>query len=394
MPSRASSPSPAGTGHDAVVVGGGVIGLSIAWALSQRGAGVAVVDPSPGQGASWAAAGMLAPVTEAHYQEEPLLGLNLESARRWPDFAARVEAASGLDVGYRACGTLVVAADAGDLAWLADLHRFQLELGLEAERLPSRGCREIEPALAPGIRGGVRVAGDHQVDPRRLTGALAEAGRRGGVELVTGSVARLVPEAGGCHQVVLADGATLGAGVVILCAGAWSDRLASDSGLPAGVVPPIRPVKGQILRLRHREGQARVLSGNLRGLVNGSSVYLVPRADGEVVVGATMEEQGYDTTVTTGAVLDLLRDSYALVPELSELAFQEAYASLRPCSPDNAPVIGSTEVEGLMVATGHHRNGVLLAPVTADLVADLVATGAMPQLGRPFGPERFRTLAA
>ena len=238
------------------------------------------------------------------------------------------------------------------------------------------------------------MAGDHQVDPRRLTGALAEAARRGGVDLVADSVVRLVTEAGGCHEVVLGGGASLRAGRVVMCTGAWSDQLASDSGLPAGVVPPIRPVKGQILRLRHREGQAQVLSGNLRGLVNGSSVYLVPRADGEVVVGATMEEQGYDTTVTTGAVLDLLRDAYALVPELSELAFAEAFASLRPCSPDNAPVIGPTQLEGLAVATGHHRNGVLLAPVTADLVADLVTTGTMAPVGRPFGPDRFRTLAA
>ena len=184
------------------------------------------------------------------------------------------------------------------------------------------------------------------------------------------------------------------AGAVVLCTGAWTNQLSSDSELAEGIVPPIRPVKGQILRLRHRPGQDRVLSGNLRGLVNGSSVYLVPRSDSEVVVGATMEEQGYDTTVTTGAVLGLLRDAYALVPELSELAFEEAYASLRPCSPDNAPVIGPTALDGLIVATGHHRNGVLLAPVTADLVAELVVTGAMAPAGRPFGPERFRTLAA
>ena len=394
MPSRASSPAPAGTGPDAVVVGGGVIGLSVAWALSERGATVAVVDPSPGRGASWAAAGMLAPVTEAHYQEEALLGLNLESARRWPDFAARLEAASGTDVGYRACGTLAVAADAGDLAWLTDLHRFQVELGLEAERLPSRRCRDLEPALAPGIRGGVRVAADHQVDPRRLTEALVRAARGGGVELVADSVQRLVTDRAGCHEVRLADGSSISAGAVILCTGAWSSQLSSDSGLADGVVPPIRPVKGQIVRLRHRPGQARVLAGNVRGLVNGSSVYLVPRTDGEVVVGATMEEQGYDTTVTAGAVLDLLRDAYALVPELSELAFEEAFASLRPCSPDNAPVIGPTSVPGLIVATGHHRNGVLLAPVTADLVAELAATGTTPPLGRPFGPDRFRILAA
>ena len=392
MPPHA--PSPSSSGHDAVIVGGGVIGLSAAWALSQRGAKVAVIDPAPGHGASWAAAGMLAPVTEAHFQEEALLGLNLDSARRWPDFAAAVEAASEIGVGYQDCGTLVVAADAGDLAWLTDLHRFQLELGLAAERLPSRACRELEPALAPGIRGGVRVAGDHQVDPRRLTAALAEAARRGGVEMVGASVAQLVTQSGACRAVVLDDGRSLNGEAVILCAGAWSNRLIGGSNLPDGVIPSIRPVKGQILRLAHRPGRDRVLAGTLRGLVNGSSVYLVPRDDGEIVVGATMEEQGYDTTVTAGAVLDLLRDAYALVPELAELAFVEAFASLRPCSPDNAPVIGATTLEGLLVATGHHRNGVLLAPVTAHLIAELVTTGTLPAVGRSFGPERFGTLAA
>jgi glycine oxidase len=389
-----ATPSPPTGESDVLVLGGGVIGLSVAWALSEGAAQVVLIDPQPGRGASWAAAGMLAPVTEVHYQEEPLLALNLASARLWPLFASRLEEATGAEVGYRACGTLAVAADSGDLAWLSDLHRFQTELGLDAEGLPSRRCREIEPALSPGIRGGVLVAGDHQVDPRRLTAALAVACHQNGVEMVAGSVIGLEAEDGACRAAVLDDGRRLRAGRFVLCAGAWSNRLASGPGVPEGLIPPIRPVKGQILRLRHRPGQAQVLSGNVRGLVNGSAVYMVPRSDGEVVVGATMEEQGYDVTVTAGAVHELLRDSYALVPELAELAFVEAIASLRPCSPDNAPVIGPTALDGLLVATGHYRNGVLLAPVTADLVAELVMTGAVPEVGRAFGPERFKTLAA
>jgi len=377
---RAESP-------DALVIGGGVIGLAVAWRLAQRDLAVTVVDPAPGRGASWAAAGMLAPVTEVHYEEEALLGLNLESARRWAAFAAELEEASGIPVGYRACGTLAVAVDAGDHAWLGDLHRFQLELGLKAERLTSQECRRVEPALSPRIRGGVLVEGDHQVDPRRLSPALIEAARGVGVEFVAGRVESLIMEAGACVGAMVGT-ETLRAEVVVLAAGAWSSALTDPPGISPGLFPPIRPVKGQILRLRQRGG-APVLNGNVRGLVEGSSVYLVPRADGEVVVGATMEEQGFDHTVTAGAVMNLLRDAYGLVPEVAEFEFAEATASLRPCSPDNAPVIGATGVSGLVMAGGHHRNGILLTPVTADLMAELIATGSMPPLGQPFDPVRF-----
>ena len=384
---------------DALIIGGGVIGLAIAWRLAQRGLTVTVIDRAPGRGASWAAAGMLAPVTEVHYEEEALLGLNLESARRWADFAAGLEEASGTSVGYRPCGTLAVAADAGDHAWLGDLHRFQGELGLKAERLTSRECRRMEPALSPRIRGGVLVEGDHQVDPRRLAAALIEAARRGGVEFRAGTVDSLLMETGTCAGVVIGSGngsgsgtEALTAGVVVLAAGAWSSTLTGADDLPLGLLPPIRPVKGQILRLRQRSG-VPVINRNVRGLVEGSSVYLVPRSDGEVVVGATMEEQGFDTTVTAGAVMNLLRDAYGLVPELSEFEFLEATASLRPCSPDNAPVIGATGVNGLVMAGGHHRNGILLTPVTADLMAELITTGSMPALGKPFDPARFGAMA-
>lgn len=394
------------------MVGGGVIGLSIAWRLAQRGAAVTVVDPAPGGAASNVAAGMLAPVSEAHYEEESILGLNLESARRWPEFAAEVEAASGIDVAYRASGTLVVAADAGDAAWLADLQRFQSGLGLSAQRLTSRECREREPSLAPGIRGGVLVEDDHQVDPRRLVRALLEACRRAGVSLCAGRVEELQLERGRCVGVRLtqtaptADTVPIGtegalqATTVVLAAGSWSSRLAEGPGLPSRLLPPIRPVKGQILRLRERRsgrtgtGEPPLISANVRGIVEGSSVYLVPREDGELVVGATVEEQGYDTTVTAGAVLDLLRDAYALVPEVAELELVESLAGLRPCSPDNAPVIGPTALDGLVAATGHYRNGVLLTPVTADLVADIVIHGTVPDLARAFSAARFEDIAA
>ncbi len=188
---------------DAVVVGGGVIGLGIAWRAALAGMTVTVVDEAPGRGASWAAAGMLAPVTEVHYGERPLLGLNLAAAARWPTFAAEVEEASGLPVGYRPGGTLAVASDADDNAALEDLYQFQLRCGLEVERLRSRECRQLEPGLAPSIRGGILAAGDHQVDNRALVEALLAACQRAGVRMVTGRVAELAVEGDRVTGVVL-----------------------------------------------------------------------------------------------------------------------------------------------------------------------------------------------
>ena len=369
-----------------VVVGGGAIGLACAWRLAQRGLAVTLADPEPGRGASHVAAGMLAPVTEVHYGEEPLLRLNLESARRWPAFAAELEEAAGTTVGYRACGTLAVAADADDHAWLGELHRFQAELGLDSEPLTSRECRSLEPALAPTVRGGLRVGGDHQVDPRLLVAALLAACSRAGVTMCPAAATSVAVGPGDrVRGVTLEDGAEVAAATVLLAAGTGSGAL---GGLPAGCLPPLRPVKGQILRLRHRSGP-HLLGCTVRGVVAGSHVYLVPRAGGEVVVGATVEEQGFDTTVTAGAVHDLLRDAYALVPGVTELELAEAGAGLRPCTPDNAPVIGATALAGLVLAVGHYRNGILLAPVTADAVADTVTGVPAPGVVEAFGPSRF-----
>ena len=375
---------------DAVVVGGGVIGLGIAWRAALAGMAVTVVDEAPGRGASWAAAGMLAPVTEVHYGERPLLSLNLAAAARWPAFAAEVEEASGLPVGYRPGGTLAVARDADDNAALEDLYQFQLRCGLEVERLRSRECRQLEPGLAPSIRGGVLAAGDHQVDNRALVEALLVACQRAGVRMVRGRVAELAVQADRVTGVLLAgggpvpspaDGETLAAGVVVLAAGCWSGGL---RGLAAEALPPVRPVKGQLLYLRGPADQ-QLCSRNVRGL----EVYVVPRTDGRVVVGATIEEQGFDTTVTAGAVADLLRAALELLPDVAELELAETVVGLRPGSPDNAPMLGPAGPDGLVVATGHYRNGILLTPVTADAIAELLATGRAPEMIAPFAPGRF-----
>ncbi|MFB7219659.1 glycine oxidase ThiO [Streptomyces sp. NPDC056227] len=373
-------------GSDVLVIGGGIIGLVTAWRAAQRGLRTAVVDPEPGGGAAQVAAGMLAAVTELHYGEQMLLGLNVASAARYPAFAAELEAASGQDIGFRACGTLAVALDSDDRAHLRELHALQQRSGLESEWLTGRECRRLEPMLAPGVRGGLRVDGDHQVDPRRLAAALLTACERAGVVFHRDRVERLGVARDRAAGAVLAAGTELAADQVVLAAGSRSGRLA---GLPDEVVPPVRPVKGQVLRLTVPAAYAPFLTRTVRAVVRGSHVYLVPRENGELVVGATSEEMGWDTTVTAGGVYELLRDAHELVPGITELPLTETRAGLRPASPDNAPLLGPTALPGLHLATGHHRNGVLLTPVTGDAMAELLTTGELPAVARPFAPGRF-----
>ncbi|MEU7055762.1 glycine oxidase ThiO [Streptomyces sp. NPDC046197] len=375
---------------DVLVIGGGIIGLVTAWRAAQRGLATAVVDPEPGGGAAQVAAGMLAAVTELHYGEQTLLGLNLASARRYPDFAAELTELTGHDLGYRRCGTLAVALDADDRAHLRELHALQRLSGLDSEWLSGRDCRRLEPMLAPGVRGGLRVDGDHQIDPRRLAGALVTACERAGVVFRRAWAERLTlvrDRAAGC---VLRDGTELHADQVVLAAGSLSGQLA---GVPDDVLPPVRPVKGQVVRLTVPKRYAPLLNRTVRAMVRGSHVYLVPRLNGELVVGATSEELGWDTTVTAGGVYELLRDAHELVPGITELPLTETQAGLRPGSPDNAPLLGPTGLDGLLLATGHFRNGVLLTPVTGDAMAHVLTTGELPEEARPFVPTRFRAAA-
>lgn len=375
---------------DVLVIGGGIIGLVTAWRAAQRGFTTTVVDPEPGGGAAQVAAGMLAAVTELHYGEQTLLGLNLASARRYPDFAAELTDLTGHDLGYRRCGTLAVALDSDDRAHLRELHTLQRQSGLDSEWLSGRECRRLEPMLAPGVRGGLRVDGDHQIDPRRLATALLTACERAGVVFHRTWAERFDVVRDRAAGVTASDGTALGAGQVVLAAGSLSGRL---PGVPDHVLPPVRPVKGQVLRLTVPKRYAPFLSRTVRAVVRGSQVYLVPRESGELVVGATSEEQGWDTTVTAGGVYELLRDAHELVPGLTELPLTETRAGLRPGSPDNAPLLGPTELDGLLLATGHYRNGVLLTPVTGDAMAHALATGELPDEARPFTPRRFGAAA-
>jgi len=358
--------------YDVIVVGAGVIGLAIAWRCRQRGARVAVVDPDPDRGAWRTAAGMLAPVTELHYGEDALLRLSLDSAARYPQFVAELEAATDRSVGYRKTGTLVAAWDRADLAGLRDLHAFQARLGLASELITGTELRRLEPGLAPGLPGGLLADGDHCVDARLLHKALADTGPA----VIAAAAVRVDAD-----NVVLDDGTTLSAGNVVLASGAWSGQVRADV--------EVRPVKGQTLRLRTRGGG---VSRVVRASVKGSSVYMVPRADGTVVVGASTEEAGFDERPRAGAVYELLRDAQSLAPSLGEAELVEVCTGLRPGSPDNAPLIGRAD-DGVIIATGHYRNGVLLAPVTADGVAELISTGFLPSGLAACAPSRFRVPA-
>lgn len=322
---------------------------------------------------------MLAPVTEVHYGEEPLLRLNIAGAKRYPSFVGELEARTGVEIRYRRCGTLMVARDVDDNTELDDVFAFQQKLGLEVERLRGRQARELEPGLAPTIRGAILAPNDHQVDPPEMLAALRLACVGEGVALRDERVTAVKTDGDRVVGVSTSSGVT-GADQVVIAGGAASGTI---EGLPPEAMPPVRPVKGQLLHLA-ATGMFGIGDRNIRGL----DVYVVSRTNGRIVVGATVEEMGWDTTVTAGAVHELLRRAYEILPGVTELRYVRALAGLRPGTPDNAPILGKSAIEGLIMATGHYRNGVLLGPITGDRIAELVATGATQDL-EPFAPDRF-----
>jgi glycine oxidase len=363
-----------------------VIGLACAWRAADRGASVCVLERDrPAAGATGVAAGMLAPVGEASWGEERLLDLNFESLRRWPDFAKQLERESGLETGFARHGALHVALDRDEAEELRRRYELHRKLGLDSEWLSGRDCRRLEPGLATAVRGGAHVPGEAGVDPRKVVAALLASLDRRGVAVRSGAEVVAAQNRGGGWRVETADGEALEGANLVLTAGCWAGQA---RWLPEPV-PPVRPVKGEILTLR---GSAD--DPICEGIVAGERVYLVPRADGRLIVGATVEERGFDTTVTAGGVHELLREAYRLIPEIAELELLEANAGLRPGSPDNAPLIGPADAEGLLIATGHFRNGVLQAPVTADSIAALLAGERAPVDLEPFSPRRFARRSA
>jgi len=371
---------------DLVIAGGGVIGTAIAWRAAAAGLDVVLVDPEAGDAASLVAAGMLAPASEALFGEGALLRLNLLAVRRFGSFAAELEEAAGRQVGLRSEGTLAVAYDPGDYAALVRLTAFRRSAGLDAEELDSRACRTLEPFLAPDVHGGVLFGGDWSVDNRRYAAALRDAARSAKVRSVRDRVLEVRVSDGQVRGVRLADGGDIDAARVVVAAGYWSGAV---GGLPDALRTVVRPVKGQLLRLRHPAGVPTVLSHTIRAIGRGTDVYLVPRADGELVVGATQEERGPDQTVTAGAVHDLLHDAMSVLPVTSELILAETCAGLRPGTTDTGPVVCRCGPDGLLLASGHYRNGILMSPVTADAAVALLTGQAPAPEWEPFTPQRF-----
>jgi glycine oxidase len=373
----------AGVTSDIVIVGAGAIGLGIGWRLAQRGASVTLFDQgAAGRGASHAAAGMLAACAEAEPGEQALVELGRASQARWPAFAAELLEASGVDVELRREGTLVLALTSDDHARLSHQLAYQKKLGLPLEWLSAGDTRRREPHLAAKLAGAIWSPDDHQVDNRKLVAALRSAATTAGAVIHEHCGVELVAtQAGRATGVVLRDGSAVSCSTVVLAAGAWSRAIA---GIEEASLPPVRPVKGQMVALRMEQGAPLV-----NHVVWAPSVYLVPRRDGRLLVGATVEEKGFDATLTAGGVLSLLEAAWRAIPAIEELPIEEMWVGHRPGSRDDAPILGRTLIDGLVYATGHHRNGILLAPITADAIARLVLDGTVePAIGN-FSMERF-----
>ncbi|MDJ1156847.1 glycine oxidase ThiO [Chelatococcus sp. SYSU_G07232] len=369
------------------IIGAGVIGLSIAWRLAQRGAAVTVFErDAAGQGASRAAAGMLAACAELEPGEEGLLPLNRAAQALWPGFAEELERASGESVDLRTEGTLVVALTADDQARLRHQLEHQHALGLPLEWLSAAQVKRREPYLNPNLVGAVWSPEDHQVDNRRLSVALRIVAEQAGADICEHRPVERIVSEGGRVTGLVAGGQAHAADVVVLAAGAWSRSL---EGLPLAARPPVRPIKGQMLALGM--DPARPL---LNHVVWAPGIYLVPRRDGRLIIGATTEEKGFDTRLTAGGQLALLQAAWRALPGIEELPIVEAWVGFRPGSRDDAPILGRGPLDGLVYATGHHRNGILLTPITAAAITRLILDGVTDPVVAPFRPERFAPAVA
>ena len=371
-----------------IIIGGGVIGLGIGWQLAKTGASVTIYEQAEaGRGASWAAAGMLAPLAEAHTEEPDLLKLGCQSLACYPQWVQELEADAEMSIGYRVEGTLIVGLEPDDTHQLQHLYTAQQDLGLDVTWLTGREAREIEPALSPRVTAAIRCESDHQVDNRLMVKALGRAYQRyGGVLHENSAVENIHIENGIAVGVKTRNGKKQNRDVIVLSAGCESAQI---EGIPDTIRPPVRPVKGQMLALQMEAG---ITVKNVIRTVRArypTSVYLVPRADGRLIVGATSEEMGFDTRLTAGGVFELLRGAWEAVPGIYELPLLETWTGLRPGSRDNAPILGKTPIENLIYATGHYRNGILLTPITAYEISKLILTGETSETIVPFRLDRF-----
>jgi glycine oxidase len=366
-----------------LIIGGGVIGLTAAWRLAQAGHFVTVVERQTfGSGASNAAAGMLAPQIEAEPGEEQLLPLLLAARDAWPAFVEELQDYSGIYLGYRREGTLMLAADTDQYRVIRRHYDYlNNTLHLPMEWLEENTLKVLEPRLSPNIVGGFKSPLDHQVDARLVIKALVKACEAAGVHLLSNTLAselmvtkNTVTGIRALLEPILSD-------AVILCGGAWTRLLRY---LPPSIKSLIRPVKGQMLTLRMEEDDPL-----LSHVVWGEKIYLVPKADGRLLLGATVEDVGFNEGVTAGGMFHLLEHAEELLPGINELKFIDSWASFRPGSLDDAPIVGKTSLENLYILGGHYRNGVLLAPLTGSLAPTILNSPDLPPLWRPYTMDRF-----
>lgn len=364
------------------IIGAGVMGLGIGWRLARAGCIVDLFDSGEaGRGASWAAAGMLAAGLEAEPGEERLFQLNRASQVLWPGFARELEGASGIELGYRNEGTLMVAHTRDAVAELQHQLSFQQRLGVRLEWLEAREVKRREPYLTPSTLGAIWSPEDHQIDNRALVEALRLAFISAAGRLHERSAIRAIEIGDRRVHGLRLDDHRVEADIVVLAAGAWSRNI---EGLPDTVRLPVRPVKGQMLALRFDPNTIL-----LRHVLWAPKVYLVPRRSGRLVIGGTVEERGFDPALTAGGVMSLLEAAWRALPAIEELPIEELWTGFRPGSRDDAPILGPCEIEGLVLATGHHRNGILLAPVTVDAMSRFILTGELDPMIGGFSLARF-----
>ena len=363
------------------IVGGGVIGLACGFELARRGCSVTIYERDVvGAGASTVAAGMLTPSFEVETTPPELVELQLDSQRRYADFVAQIEAAGGESCGYRDEGTLWVSRHRDDELELEHVRAIQESRGMPAQRLTGREVRSLEPHVSPRAVGGLLVESDHQVDSRALVSALRAACDGVGVEIVEQTSVRSVERSRGRLELTLRTDSresVVHSDQVLLAAGVW---LEEDLVTPLPRIG-MRPIKGQIVHLKGQPLTQRVL--------RNSDVYLVPRDGGRLLIGATEEEQGFDLEASAGGTLDLLRFGFEVLPGIYDLSVSEIDVGLRPAVADHQPVLGLTEVEGVFIAGGHYRGGILLAASTALWMAELMTSGSVPDAIASFGVERL-----
>ena len=370
------------------IVGGGIIGLGLGWQLARRGRPVTVFDKdTAGRAASWVAAGMLAPVSEFGFENEDFLRFGQKSLELFPRFLDELAQDSGRRVKLDTRGTMMVGFHRDDTERIRRIYNFREHRGLPVTWLTGTEAREIEPLLSPKAASAMWIPEDHQVDNRDVVDALKLALTAAGGELVEETAVKAIrTENGRCTGVVTsttgqAENLIHDAGTTVIAAGCWSGLI---EGIPEEIAPPgVRPVKGQIVSLLTDE------TYEFKRVIRAPDAYILPKGDGRLLIGATEEEMGFDTTPTAGPVMRLIERAWEAVPSIYDLPIERIDAGLRPGTRDHEPLIGETGMEGLVYATGHYRHGILLAPVTAYSLCDMIVDGAVPEDLAPFAPARF-----